>query len=210
MEYILSQDSLFFRLPMDGIYDNQRLLRDELRARWVDQRSGQPMDPDNEAVPAVESENFSQKAATVMWYSAERGYGFAEAGLPRDIFIHRSVVEQSGVGAIQEGDVIVCDIAPVPKGKLEAIAIHSLQKASPSQGAQSADRLVIDGVVDFWNAEKGYGFVKAPNLMEDAYISRRSGSGQFSDQLREGSKVRAAVSRGRFGKLAVISIEIVT
>jgi hypothetical protein len=74
---------LFFRLPKDGIYDNQRQLREELRARWVEQRAGQTLDPEIEAVPATESESFSQKPAVVTWYSPERGFGLAEAGLPK-------------------------------------------------------------------------------------------------------------------------------
>jgi cold shock CspA family protein len=209
-DYILDQDASFFRLPKDGIYDNQRQLRSELRARWIDEPAGQQLDPDNVAVPAVESENFSQKRAVVRWYSVERGFGFAEAGLPKSIFIHRSVVEQSGIGSIQQGDEIVCDIAPVPKGKLEAIAIHSVQKSAQLQGSPSSEGVLsINGVIDFWNESKGYGFVKAPNLPEDAYLSRRTGNGQFADKMRWGSNVRATVARGRFGKFAVISIESV-
>jgi cold shock CspA family protein len=127
--YILEQDVLFFRLPKDGIYDNQPQLREELKTRWIDQRWARTLDPETETVPAVESDSFSQKHAEVTWYDPERGYGFAEAGLPQSIFIHRSVLEQSKIEIIAGGDRIVCDIARVPKGKLMAIAIHSVQKA---------------------------------------------------------------------------------
>jgi cold shock CspA family protein len=208
-EYIFDQDNLFIRLPTDGIYDNQRQLREELCARWVDQRVGQGADHVPEVVPVVEADSFSQKPAVVTWYSPERGYGFAEAGLPKSIFIHRSVLEQSGVEAIQKGDKIICDIAPVPKGKLEAIAVHSVQKGSALEGPESEGVLSIDGVIGFWNAQKGYGFVKAPNLPEDAFVSRRLGDGQFADQLRAGLKIRAMVARGRFGRFTVTSIKSV-
>lgn len=144
------------------------------------------------------------------WYDPERGFGFAEAGLPQSVFIHRSVLEQSKIEIIEPGDKIVCDIARVPKGKLMAIAIHSVQKAGALEGGSSYAGLKIDGVIDFWNAEKGYGFVKASNLQDDAYISRRSGGGLFADRLRQGAKVKAAVARQRFGKFAVTTIESVS
>lgn len=201
---------MFFRLPKDGIFGNQRQLREELKARWVDQRSAQTSDPEKETVPAIKSDSFSQKQAEVTWYDPERGYGFAEAGLPQSIFIHRSVLEQSKIETIEGGDRIVCDIARVPKGKLMAIAIHSVQRAGALEASKPYTGLKIDGVIDFWNAEKGYGFVKASNLPEDAYISRRSGGGSFADRLRQGARVKAAVARQRLGKFAVTTIESVS
>jgi cold shock CspA family protein len=208
--YLLDQDALFFRLPKDGIYDNQRQLREELKARWVDQRATQTPDPETETVPAVESDSFSQRQAEVTWYDSERGYGFAEAGLPQSIFIHRSILEHSEIDILEGGDRIVCDIARVPKGKLMAIAIHSVQKGAAVEGGKPYTGINIDGVIEFWNAEKGYGFVKASNLADDAYISTRSGGGLFADRLRQGARVRAAVARQRFGKLAVTTIESVS
>lgn len=209
-EYIFDQDGLFFRIPKDGIYDGQRLLREELKARWVDQRSAQTPDPETETIPAVETDNFSQKQAEVTWYDPARGFGFAEAGLPQTIFIHRSVLEQSKIEIIDAGDRIICDIAPNPKGKLMAIAIHSVQKAGALEDGKPYSGLRIEGVIEFWNPEKGYGFVKASNLPEDAYISRRSSGGAFADRLRQGVKVRAAVARQRFGKFSVTTIESVS
>lgn len=208
--YVLDQDALFFRLPKDGIYDNQRQLRDELKSRWVEQRYSETLDPETDTVPAVETDSFSQKQAEVTWYDPERGFGFAEAGLPQSIFVHRSILEQSKIDVIEAGDQIVCDIARVPKGKLMAIAIYSVRKAGAQGPGKPYTGLKIDGVIDFWNADKGYGFVKASNLPEDAFISRRSGGGLFADRLRQGAKVKAAVARQRLGKFAVTSIESVS
>jgi cold shock CspA family protein len=209
LQYVLDQDNLFFRFPKDGIYDSQRQLRVELRARWVEQRSTHGSDSEIETVPANEADNFSQKAAVMKWYNRERGYGFADAGLPRDIFIHRSVLEQARIDTLDKGDRIICDIAPVPKGKLEAIALHSVEKAGTFDSSESSNLLIIFGVIDFWNSQKGYGFVKAPNLPEDAYLTRRSG-GQFADRLRWGARVKATVARQRFGKFAIVNVEDIT
>jgi cold shock CspA family protein len=127
--------------------------------------------------------------------------------LTKSIFIHRSVLEQSGIETIGEGDVIVCDIAPVPKGKLVAIAIHEVIKASSAEHSEAAGAMKIEGVIGFWNSVKGYGFIKSSDLPEDAYVSSRSSDGKFAAQLRQGAKVTATVARQRFGKLAVTNIE---
>jgi cold shock CspA family protein len=97
------------------------------------------------------------------------------------------VLEQSGIETIAKGDRIVCDIAPVPKGKLEAIAIHSVQTGSSPEGSESGEVLSID-------AQKGYGFVKATNLEEDAFVSERTNNGQLAGQLRLGSKIKGTVA----------------
>jgi cold shock CspA family protein/GTPase SAR1 family protein len=205
-EYLYAQDELLMRLPRDAIYDGQRQLRQELKARWIDQRGMQPSS--DGAPPEIEREHFSQRSAVVLRYNAEKGYGFLDAGLNKDVFVHRTIFEQAGVDVVLEGDVVVCDIAPVPKGKLEAIAVHSVQRAS-NQSPPLSEAIHIDGVIEFWNAERGYGFVRAQNLPDDAYVSRKTDNGKFADQLGREVVVRATVVRGRFGKFVVSSIDSV-
>ena len=207
--YILEQDSLFVRLPSDRIFDNQRLLRNELKVRWVEQGANQSEDPDLEDVREVESGSFSQKSASVIWYNKDKGYGFAEAGLTQNIFIHRTVLEQAQIETLFEGDTIVCDIVRVPKGKLEAIVIHSVQRAMAPRKAKSEDLLPIEGVIDFWNETKGYGFVKSPSLPEGAYIWRGAGDGRFGAKMRWGLKIAGMATQGRFGRFEITSIESV-
>ena len=62
-------------------------------------------------------------------------------------------------------------------------------------------------IQSLWNPQKGYGFLKVPDLAEDVYVSRRSGEGKFADQLQWGVKVKGRAARQRFGKVAVTTIE---
>jgi cold shock CspA family protein len=202
-EYLIDQDKLFMRLPTDSIFDNQRQFRSEMVSRWIEHSSTQQPVTAN-----AETENFSHRDAIVSWYDSERGYGFAEAGLGKSIFVHRTALEQAGIDLIEKGDKIVCDIAPVPKGKLEAIAIHSVQKLAGEP--MPRDALKVDGVLEFWNVEKGYGFLRAENLSEDAYLSARSVGANFANKLRVGARVEATVARQRFGKLAVAVVHSVS
>lgn len=79
------------------------MLRVYLSTRWVEDRLGHAHDLETDSVPEVEAENFSQKAAVVSRYNSEKEYGFAEAGLPRSIFIHRSVLKQAEIEVIRQG-----------------------------------------------------------------------------------------------------------
>jgi CspA family cold shock protein len=50
---------------------------------------------------------------TVKWFNAEKGYGFIQPDDgSRDVFVHISAVEQSGMRALNEGQRISFDVTP--------------------------------------------------------------------------------------------------
>lgn len=55
---------------------------------------------------------------TVKFFNAAKGYGFItpEEG-EKDIFVHISAVEQSGLASLEEGQKITFDVEPDRKGK---------------------------------------------------------------------------------------------
>ena len=72
--------------------------------------------------------------ATVKWYNPTKGFGFV---LPddgsADVFLHASVVEQAGLQTLDEGLILVCDLADGQKGA-QVSAIHSVEASSaPAQ-----------------------------------------------------------------------------
>jgi CspA family cold shock protein len=65
-----------------------------------------------------------EETGTVKWFNAERGYGFiAPDGGGRDIFVHVSALERSGLAALNEGQPVVVDVVEGPKG-LEAARVR--------------------------------------------------------------------------------------
>jgi cold shock CspA family protein len=194
--YCFGQDTLFAILPKDAMYEGQRQFRWELRRRWID-RKQEPSAEDSAQASATEAAaGFSHVPAVVKWFSPEKGFGFAEAGgLDHDVFIHKNTLEQAEIQGIGQGDTIFCDIAPGPTGKLQAIAVHSVQRGR----VQLFDR-PIEGTVEFFNKDRGYGFVSVKSLPDDVYLSARTLELSRIESVSSGDKVRVAIEPGRFGK----------
>src|SRR5688500_14794452 len=122
--------------------------------------------------------------ATVKWYNPSKGFGFVtpDDGSP-DVFLHVSVVEQAGLQSLDEGAILVCDLADGQKGA-QVSTIHSVasgygqaQRAScPTNGSryprQSVNDYVdygygakpsrggsVEGTVKWFNPDTGFGFI---------------------------------------------------
>ena len=58
---------------------------------------------------------------TVKWFNSQKGYGFIgpDDGT-KDVFVHISAVEQSGMDTLREGQKVNFDVERDQKGKLAA------------------------------------------------------------------------------------------
>ena len=65
-----------------------------------------------------------EETGTIKWFNAEKGFGFiARDGGGKDVFVHISAVERSGLTGLSEGDRVIVDIAEGRKG-LEAARLR--------------------------------------------------------------------------------------
>ncbi len=53
---------------------------------------------------------------TVKWFSKNKGFGFIEAGLGRDVFVHFSSIKGKGYRVLEQGDEVSFDLVESPKG----------------------------------------------------------------------------------------------
>ncbi len=61
---------------------------------------------------------------TVKWYNATKGYGFiAPEGSPRDVFVHVTALERSGIDQLVDGQRVTFDLESDLKGRDSATNI---------------------------------------------------------------------------------------
>ena len=58
-----------------------------------------------------------EETGTVKWFNADKGYGFiATNGGGKDVFVHISALDRSGIAALSEGQTVVVDVVEGRKG----------------------------------------------------------------------------------------------
>jgi cold shock protein len=58
-----------------------------------------------------------EETGTVKWFNSERGYGFIAPNSGRkDVFVHVSALERSGIEGLSEGQTVVVDVVEGRKG----------------------------------------------------------------------------------------------
>jgi CspA family cold shock protein len=63
---------------------------------------------------------------TVKWFNSTKGYGFVmpEDG-SKDVFVHISAVERSGLGTLNEGQRLSYDLESGREGKVSAVNLKN-------------------------------------------------------------------------------------
>lgn len=63
---------------------------------------------------------------TVKWFNAAKGYGFIQPDDgAKDVFVHISAVEASGLGSLREGQKVSYDIERGQQGKVSAVNLKN-------------------------------------------------------------------------------------
>jgi len=63
---------------------------------------------------------------TVKWFNSQKGYGFIQPDDgSKDVFVHISAVERSGIGYLTEGQKIRYEVESGRNGKSSAVALKA-------------------------------------------------------------------------------------
>jgi CspA family cold shock protein len=63
---------------------------------------------------------------TVKWFNGQKGYGFIQPDDgSKDVFVHVSAVERSGLGGLNEGQKLSYDIERGQQGRMSAINLKA-------------------------------------------------------------------------------------
>jgi len=147
--------------------------------------------------------------ATVKWFNASKGFGFVAPsdGTP-DAFLHISALERAGLSQINEGTTIVCDLGQGNRGP-QVVWVHevdastaSATTAEPKPKVERGPTQLVEGVVKFFSAEKGFGFVAVDEGGKDVFVHVKALERSGLKALETGQRVRVTTTLGQKGPQA--------
>ncbi len=112
-------------------------------------------------------ESSKEMTGKVKWFNQYKGYGFvAVKGIPEDVFLHFSVVDESNIKDLSKDDMISCLIVRSDKGyqitKIQRLVSHN--KFPTSKRTKK-----VPAVMKWFNPAKGFGFAQLDSG-EDVFI----------------------------------------
>ncbi len=156
--------------------------------------------------------------AVVKWFNAEKGFGFVEvSGGSGDAFLHVSVLQRAGAEAVTPGAALKVRVGPGQKGQqvTEVLEIKEGDGPPPSAprssgfggGGGSGPRPPMAtgageemrGIVKWYNATKGFGFVTPDSGGKDVFIHATALERSNMQPLAEGQAVLMTVVQGKKG-----------
>ena len=160
--------------------------------------------------------------ATVKWYNPAKGFGFVTPNDgSADVFLHVSVVERAGLQNLDEGAILVCDLADGQKGA-QVSTIHSVEAGSvpaqrssrPTTGSRYPRQSVndyddygygskpsrggtVEGTVKWFNPDKGFGFIAPDQGGKDVFVHISAVERAGLSTLRDNQCVRFTEKAGQ-------------
>jgi CspA family cold shock protein len=150
---------------------------------------------------------------TVKWFNPDKGFGFVElSDGSGDAFLHGSVLTQSGINAVQQGETLEVRVGPghigphvteVLSADVSTAAPRATQRsnfrATTSNGPSTDTAVEETGRVKWFNSQRGYGFIAPNGGGKDVFVHVSALERSGMQGLSEGQSVVVDVVEGRKG-----------
>ena len=164
--------------------------------------------------------------ATVKWYNPEKGFGFVEmADGSGDVFLHANSLQNAGFQSVTPGSILQVRVGQGQKGRqVDQVISVKEGDAPPPQARQggfdrpraprpprqqaSGPAVEMNGIVKWYNATKGFGFISPENGGKDVFVHATALEAAGLGPLQEGQAVRMSVVQGSKGpEVSAINVD---
>ncbi|MDR2781280.1 MAG: cold shock domain-containing protein [Holosporaceae bacterium] len=137
----------------------------------------------------------------VKWFNQFKGYGFVEVeNISEDVFLHFLVVDKSGLGHLNNNDVILCDIIKSDNGYQVKDIIELLR--SNKYEVDEGEPTRTAAVMKWFNPSKGFGFAQLDSG-EDVFIHSSLLKKHKLATIEPGREIELMIHRTNFGYEAI-------
>ena len=164
------------------------------------------------------------------WYNPEKGFGFVEmADGSGDVFLHANSLQNAGFQAVTPGSILQVRVGQGQKGRQvdQVISVKEGDAPPPSPRSggfgggfdrprtprpprqqASGPAVEMGGIVKWYNATKGFGFISPQNGGKDVFVHATALEAAGLSPLQEGQAVKMSVVQGAKGpEVSSISLD---
>jgi CspA family cold shock protein len=191
-----------------GRYRDHRQPRNQGFGNDDQQENWEPSYFDRRPAPSTSSSAPAQDAE-VVWFNAEKGFGFLKLRDGTDAFLHMSKLEAAGHGSLPTGARLTVRTEPGQKG-LQVVEVVSVAsepaapqpatgRAQPSGMAPDRSEQEAAGVVKRYDPNKGFGFIGLDGGGKDVFVHATTLARCGLVALEPGQQVVITYAQGQKG-----------
>src|SRR6187551_2523827 len=151
----------------------------------------------------------------VKFFNPQKGFGFIvrdDGG--EDVFVHISAVEQAGLTDLADGQPLEFTLVD-RGGRISATNLRIDGEPMAVERAERAPERKLTGekatgVVKFFNAMKGFGFIQRDDGQPDAFVHISAVERAGLTSLNEGDKLEFELEVDRRGKYAAVNLQSIS
>ena len=129
---------------------------------------------------------------TVDFYDSSKGFGFVEIDeINTKIYIHSDKLKEYGVGALTDGDQILCNLARGAKG----LFIEKIQDVEANQNAE----VIVCEIIRIFH-DRGYGFIRQQGSDRSAFFHVSIFPVETREYLKLGDSFEGIIAPDRTGE----------